>query len=75
MENLESHGILFFIFQARKVIEFHFRSWKVMEFANKRKNKVFFCAACVYCLYSLLFRSDWFYNHVTVGHVFGELIT
>ena len=34
MENLESHGILKFVFQARKVIEFWFGSWKVVDNEN-----------------------------------------
>jgi len=30
VENLESHGLYYFNFQARKATEFKWRSWKVM---------------------------------------------
>jgi len=35
MENLESHGICYFNFQAWKVMEFKRWSWKVMESHGK----------------------------------------
>jgi len=39
MENLESHGIYYFNFQAWKVTEFRSRSWKVMESDMLSENK------------------------------------
>jgi hypothetical protein len=37
-----------FDFSFSRPVGFHFRLWKIMEFANKRRKKdVFFCAARV----------------------------
>jgi hypothetical protein len=56
MENLESHGIWFCVFQAWKVIGFNFRLSKVMEFANKirKKGSVFLCFLCLLFVLSLV---------------------
>ena len=45
LENLESHGIWSFGFQAWKVMEFLSRSWKVMEFDVGK----YVCSGAAYC--------------------------